>query len=494
MMLKKDEFWINKNIVTKRDRSSFEMILDYPFDLEEGIDSQDFIVKLYFFPPASLSSTAGWHQRQRFYENLKNNIRWHTPEETHEVFKFPNTLKYLEKKELIEEKAALIEDVIGENKLFANRLIKKLKSDHDDLDADLTNFTENLIKYRTKIISQIISDQTVHDSVLKHCRWCDEYLSYYFKNFLLKNGLESEEKWRQFLEEENSYIIRYKDYKVVTNEEDRRRFMQRASMLKKFINEILYLDLKEIKKSSFKKNMAAAIAAGLAASVNFFAQYSSHYGGVERDNNLKFFILLLLAVSIYVLKDRVKDITKEYFNNRMLSEEADYKYDVFSKKMPGLPVLKIGRIMENLRFLKRADVPDEIYYVWKKARQRATGSLVGHGEVVNFEKSLKLERQKFGYGKNWSIKDVMRFDLRDFYSTLEESHGNLNFFDEDEGKIELEGEKSYSLDLVVNLISENGKKREITYQTYRLFLEKEGLIEIEDTSNGVCYSYKESLS
>ena len=162
--------------------------------------------------------------------------------------------------------------------------------------------------------------------------------------------------------------------------------------------------------------------------------------------------------------------------------------------MPGLPVVSLGKVSENLDYFNRADLPDEVYYVWKKARSRATGSLLGHGEVMKYEKRVNLNQHTFNYGKNWSVKDVMRFDLKDFYSVLEEFQGHLNVYDEDEGKVELESEKSYSLDIVVKLVKENKENREVFYQTYRLFLEREGLLDIEDTSESVNYYYKENVA
>jgi len=489
----KDDLWINENIISMRDRTSFEMILDYPIASESSLENE-FSASLFFFPPASLSTTASWHQRDRFYQHLKNNFRWHTPEESTVTFKFPNTLNYLGLNEKIEEKQLLIEDVIGENKLFANRLIRKLKSNEIDTQTKCVRFKKLLYQYREEVIEKVSDDKTIHDQVIKHILWCDEYLSYYFKNFILKNSMEEDQQWRDFLESENNYVSKYKEYKVTSSFQDRRRFLQRASMLKKFINEILYLDLKLIKKTSYKKNIAAASAAGLAAAVNFFAQYSTVYGDVGRDSNLKILILLILAVTIYVFKDRVKDITKEYFNNRMLSLEPDYSYDIQSKKMPGLPSVSLGTICENLDYCKRSDLPDEVYYVWKKARARATGSLLGHGEVMKYEKRVNLNQHTFNYGKNWSVKDVMRFDLKDFYSVLEEFQGHLNVYDEDEGKVELESEKSYSLDIIVKLERESKGSKEVFYQTYRLFLEREGLIDIEDTSENVNYYYKEEIA
>lgn len=489
----KDDKWIHDKVISMRDRTSFEMILDYPIVSDASAETE-FKTSLYFFPPTSLSSSASWHQRERFYQHLKNNFRWHTPEESTVTFKFPTTLKYIELSEKISEKEKIMEDAIGESKLFANRLIKKLKNKELDTQEKCEKFRALLQQYRDEIISKLASDSTVHDQVQKHFFWCDEYLSYYFKSFILNNSLEKKKEWKDFLEAENLYVSRYKDYNVTNSTLDRRRFLQRSSMLKKFINEILYLDLKLIKKNSYKKNIAAACAAGLAASVNFFAQYSTHYGGVGRDSNLKVLVLLVLAVTIYVFKDRVKDITKEYFNNRMLSLEPDHRYDILSKKMPGLPVVSLGNIRENLDYCKRSDLSDEIYYVWKKARARAKGSLLGHGEVMRYEKVVHLNQHTFNYGRNWSVKDVMRFDLKDFYSVLEEFHGNLNFYDEDEGKVEIASEKSYSLDIVLKLEKEDSKNREVYYQTYRLILEREGLIDIEDTSEDVEYFYKEQIA
>lgn len=488
----KSERWIKEHIVTQRSNSSFEMIIDYPLSDSSLGAASKFTVEMFFFPPTSLSNSVTWKKRDRFYQNLKTNLRWHTPVEEDVVFKFSKTEKYLELREKISEKEKIIEAVIGESKLFANRIIRKLKYENDSIHEQANNFLNYLQLYRQRILSPIVNDCTVHDKVIKHCSWCDEYLSYYFESFLLKHSLQLYPEWRSFLENEQLYISNnYKQYKVKCSETELRRFLQRASMLKKFVSEILFLDLKKVSKGKIGKNVAAGAAAGLAATVNFIAQYSSTYSAVNRDTDLKFSMLLIFAVIVYIFKDRVKDLSKEYFNTKIMSSEPDNKYDIISNKMPGLPPLKVGNIKENFTYTTKDKISDEVYYIWKKARNRARGSLLSHGEVLWYKKQITIDALDLKSGKNWSLKDVIRYDLRDFYTNLAVSQGSLNFFDEDEGKVELDREKSYSMDLILKLSCEKNDDCEVVYQSYRLFLEKEGLLEIDETSYGVDYYYRE---
>ena len=106
-----------------RDGTSFELALDYPLDKNDEI--LDYELELYFFPPSTLSATSSWKNRARFYRNLKSNFRWHTPEETTDIFKFKKSIHYLSLGEEIASKDKLVDTVISENKLFA-RIVARI--------------------------------------------------------------------------------------------------------------------------------------------------------------------------------------------------------------------------------------------------------------------------------------------------------------------------------------------------------------------------------
>lgn len=477
--------------INLNDKSSIQITLDYPLANETEKFNANF--KLFIFPPSTLTKDSGWSDPKNFYQSKKHNLRWHTPKVSENIFKFPVTKKYLDLKENINSKESLISDVIGEIKLFTNRAIRLLKyTETEELkQKEAKKFLELLKSFRTDILSLLEADSTVHHKVKQHATWCDEYLSYFFNDFLLRHNLSNELIWKKFLSQEAKYIVKYKDYNVLNEDKERRRFLQRISMLKKFVNHILYLNLSQVKKSSYKKNIAAATAAGLAAAINFFAQYSSQYGGHGRDNNIKFFILMAIAVTIYILKDRVKDLSKEYFNNKIISNSPDFEYKIYSENMPEIPKTQLGLLKENAQFIDATDLSEEVYYIWKKARQRATGSIVRDTKVLVYDRNLEIHGQHFPYQADWKLKDILKINFSDFFHSIKDVSKHLSFYDDEMGKVQFENDKSYSLDLVLKYSFDKHGEKEIQYKTYRLFLERDGIIEIEPTSKEIDYTYKE---
>ena len=261
-------------------------------------------------------------------------------------------------------------------------------------------------------------------------------------------------------------------------------------MLKKSISEILYLKKKKFKKSRYKSNIAAAIAASLAASINFLALYSSGHGLTMNYGDTRFLVLLTVAVIIYVLKDRVKDLSKEYINNRIKSNEPYLYSQIMTRPIARIPEMSLGTINENVYYEKREKLDNVINFISQRADERATGSLVPNREVVCYEKKIMFNKKELPEVEGWSIKDIIRVDLKDFYCDLNEFGASVSFFDESDGKFESDEEKSYCMDLVVKY-KDNSHTQ---FETYRIFLEKEGIIEIENTSKKMTYFYANKQS
>ncbi len=476
--------WCPGQILLKRGNGHIELGLNYPFlSGDETLHLNNFEIDLYFFSPNTLKDQGRWQQRDRFFENVKNHLRLHTPTvELEFIYQFEKTLEYLGLGVQLAKREALLKDVIYEGKLFTNRIIQQLKQTKDlafkEREALLESLYQYLHQFRQEIVHPLHGDSSAHSTVVKHIAWCDEYLSYYWQYFGLKAHLEKESYWRHILESERSYTRRhYKDYDVVHKRQDRLRFLQRASMLKKFISEILYVDVVRIKKDKFYKNMAAAVAAALAASFNFFAQYESRFNQGDHDYGIKFFIMLMIAVAVYVFKDRIKDISKEYFNQKMKGKLPDFKSEIWFDFYGNQKERKqVALQTETLRTLAKEDVSDEVYYVWKKARQKAKGSLLGHDKVLHYNKQIAL--YPINRVGKWALKDVVRFDLRDFYRHLDTPQKSMSFLDEDEGRVELDGPKTYNLDLVLKMSLQRQGIKTIKFQTYRLEMDQTGLSKV----------------
>ena len=164
---------------------------------------------------------------------------------------------------------------------------------------------------------------------------------------MLTQLLDSEHKYRQsrgFIEVEDN------------SRDDNRQFVYRASLLKKYIESNLYLPTHKRRNTVFLEQVAFSLAAGVSmvfATVVSFA-FQQTYGNFT----LPFFIALVIS---YMFKDRIKDLIRNYFANRLGSRFYDYLITI------RVGLRKIGWVKEGFDIVSPKDVSKHVYE--KRARK-----------------------------------------------------------------------------------------------------------------------------
>ena len=270
--------------------------------------------------------------------------------------------------------------------------------------------------------------------------------------------LDSEHKYRksrQYLDVESK------------SSDDNRQFVYHASLLKKYIESNLYLPTHKRRNTAFLEQVAFSVAAGISmvfATVVSFA-FQQTYGNFT----LPFFIALVIS---YMFKDRIKDLIRNYFANRLGSRFYDYLITI------RVAARKIGWVKEGFDFVSPKDVSKHVY----EKRGRKNLLVVNRGvdeQVIQYRKYVHLKRKEVdrlsAYPIN-GINNIVRFNLSNFMRKMDNPTVPLYVNEGDASSHFTSGDKAYYLNFVIQCKYEGI----VEYKRYRVGLCRDGIKNIEE--------------
>ncbi|MFM2152494.1 MAG: hypothetical protein RL199_929 [Pseudomonadota bacterium] len=282
--------------------------------------------------------------------------------------------------------------------------------------------------------------------------------------------------------EEAAYRRRYGYLTLVAEEAsgEGEYFTYRASLLKKSVQQALYLDPREVKVDRFLQNAAGAVAAALGAiwATALAMQLPMNPVDLPADAKALFFAL---AVGAYVTKDRIKAYTSEWLGRRLRRHDhVSWLYGE-SLETVGLGMLR-ARYQELVRFIKEAEAPDEVRRMRLSHRtvQRAERL---HEEVVHYRKTLELgtfdEAGRLPDG--YRLRDILRLNVRHFLVRLDDPYDQVAYFDAATGGFaHARLPKVYHLNVVLQVTRELADgTRHARLEHLRVVLNKEGIVRVE---------------
>lgn len=130
----------------------------------------------------------------------------------------------------------------------------------------------------------------------------------------------------------------------------------RQGVLKKYIGSVLFLDTQRESEGKFLEQILVGGAAGLAM---VFATLVAFYAQKEFGNfTLPLFALL---VASYIFKDRIKELSRIYFVNKLNKYRFDHKTDIFGDEGK-----RVGTCKEAINFVPEYKLPRKIRTFRKK--------------------------------------------------------------------------------------------------------------------------------
>ncbi|MFO0604665.1 MAG: hypothetical protein U0324_15890 [Polyangiales bacterium] len=254
-------------------------------------------------------------------------------------------------------------------------------------------------------------------------------------------------------------------------------FTYRASLLKKSVQQALYLNVRGSTRDMFVRNAVGAVAAALAAIWALATQLPAYVSNLSGPTKGLFFAGAVLA---YVLKDRIKAVTGEFLLRR--ARTHDHAHWIYGESLPDLGVKDFAaRSGEAVVFLSPEEVPSEVREV--RLQRRTVRHLEAAGEeVIHYRKLLTAGDKGAGLPEGYRIRDILRVNLRHFLTRLDDPLDRVDAWDADRGAfVHVELPKVYHLNVVARVRRERvGDAPEVRFAHLRVVLNKDGIVRAEE--------------
>jgi len=507
--------------LTYHDRHQFEARLAY--SLSGSAENVRYRVQAYFYVPWGLDINSRTFSRQDFYQDLKDFIRFNVPrmsldklaDKDNDLSPYAGLIRHLDDFESGKSSPVRIRGAVQGFKLFGCIFAGSLHEGIEKLDLQIDRLASVPESGRLFLIGQIVEtgDSFLHrlhgcvsnlramrtkvvaagvpDEILSAFEQVDEYLSLLIeKEFtptyaILKPFVNDpdlvglgEKIADQVISEQNyrrgSGYVTVLDAESGKTKRARENYSHRVSLLKKFVSSILHLKTTEKESSMRARQVGYAIAAGIAMFIA--AVISSFAGRTFGIDSLAFFTLIVVG---YMIKDRIKDLGREYLGGKFSAWVADYNTsirDPFTQKV-------IGNFRQHFRFLDAQDVPRDI------ARMRAVGSSHRSGDdfwehVFLYDKTVSLKVRREGQGNPLfsHVYDILRFNFSKFLAKMDEPTSSQERIDPVTRELtRLNFPKIYHINVVLRLHCLGGKEgSSSTLKKVRIILNKKGIRRIEE--------------
>jgi hypothetical protein len=474
------------------DKFSVEIKLGFLARMNQEIS--DFAVNTWIFIPNSLDINRATYQKTDFYRDLKSNIRLITPvyllRDIATCEKEPFTLLEHSFSDLATNpnraNASAYEYHI---RMFVSIVKSALREEiqhiqsngiAEDFEYLIDNLTKNihLIAENYRNLRRIINVPTISKELMNYYFFGDEFLSNLLEQhtFRLLDRLEKSgqltdgirKKLMDLIQSEVKYKHE-KGYPVVAKvSEDRNRdLVFRLSLLKKYAENELFLNTNKRRDGVWIEQVYLSIAAGLsmvfATAIAFSFQLK--YGNFT----MPFFVALVVS---YMLKDRIKEVTRYYFAHKLGRRFFDHRTDI------SLSEHNIGWSKESMDFAPENKVPEDVLKTRNRSAILEADNRNNREKIILYRKLVRLNRRSLSECSQYPTKgmnDIIRFNVSNFIQKMDNPVVPLYSPGENDNIEIVKGEKMYYINLVMQL--KNEKQSE--YKRYRIVLNRKGIREIE---------------
>jgi len=510
----------------------FELTLDSPHEKHKV-----YRVDTYFFLTKNMGISRDNFTRDQFYTAMTNYLRIRTPVQSDDTDSVADGVlesaeRYFRVHLITHLRQPLEELVIQDVKFFGcylNAQFKQLRQSVDDMlkqrpslplghkrlmiEKRLLHTLQSLGNYRANYMGRVRHQSYLIDhEVQKAFLLVDEYLSYRLEAVLiymlqklgtaqqpqkklqdmLASVLESEMEYRA--SEDLILLDEAADFAV------RENYYYRLGLLKKYVSDVLFLQIKNVRKDRTYRNLVAAAGAALAAlwasvidlqRFYYLAQMGANAPpGANSDFAWRFFFIVVIGVVAYIFKDRIKEVSREYFYERLKQHLPDYEYEMsypfYDHSTQSPQALKVGKSRQFMRFLPKSAVVPEVSYA-RELGHHSTLEPERQEHVLHYSHSMKLDSQLIAKHSEQLrvLKNIMRFSVAPFLEKLDESDKNLRYYDREKGIGMIKAPKVYHVNVIFRYASSSqdvqGKwsSEKVELERIRLIVNKQGIQRID---------------
>ncbi|MHA1672067.1 MAG: hypothetical protein ACTSYI_00440 [Promethearchaeota archaeon] len=509
--------------VEKHDRYNFEAKLDY--HLEKDLKTNHYELEMYFFTPNSLQINPSTYSEQAFFADMHNYMRFKTP-----PFGFiglMNPKNPLSPFNIISDRLLLIQNGESSNVHF-DRIIYELRvlgcivkstlRDEMEFIAEMFNkntpieeifdkggkLLEETHQFQLKIhalesdlqMPQLAPE--IHDTFSFVDKYISRQISEYSANLYTSLGQkgklgkeilkkeqneEESERWNT-IRAKLTRILQYESENPsplaskfqIHPEDSNEAFSYWDGILKKYVQNVLYLDL----QPSRQKSKTLEVFYSLAAGVAMFFSIMLGFLVVDRVTENSYVYITLLIV-IYMLKDRFKDWIRLASNKFVQKYFPDRKFYIFDSARQN----KIGNCKESMRFLQHSQIPQDII----NFRERSAKTPIEHEgkpeTVFKYVKTVTLHTNKIkeSHKRHGDVNDIIRFNVKHFLQYADDPISKEVLWNSTTTQIQsVECAKVYHLNAIMKLrtTSEVPGSVSMYYKKIRVILDQNGILRVTE--------------
>lgn len=467
------------------------------FVTRRKLKENDFSAFMWFFVPYSLDINKETYPKGQFYQDIKSNIRLITPkfllrdivsgdavplERLTSAFSSlastPTRTATREYEYQIKMFAAITHSAARD---ACNFIIHGKHNDEDRValcNSYVVDYTSVLKKYRES--RSIINQPTLSDEMMSFYRYGDEYMSnmlLYYGTMILDYLLKCNNKrlnhavevLQQGLTAENSYRESrgYANLKV-GDPKGNRDVVYRHRVLKKYIDSDLFLDVPKKKDGKFVEQLYLGIAAGLA--MMFATVVSFHFQQKYGNFTLPFFVVLVIS---YMIKDRIKELSRYYFAHRIGSKFFDNKAEILIKDE------KIGTIKEGMDFISSSKLPADVKRVRYTHRLMEAENRVSDEKILLYRMAVHINREKLNGMTPYEtvgINDIIRFNVDTLLRKMDNPQEARRVMNSDGTVSTVMCDKLYYINIVLQFSFED----KTSLRRYRVAINRDGIESISE--------------
>ena len=450
------------------------------FSGRDDVKVDHFDVNSWIFIPNSLYINSHTYNKDRFYTDMKSNIRLITPTFT--------------LKQMIEGDDAPIRHAIKslndinefefQMKLFGSIF----KSSIRDISAEIINendkdvLNQRCASYIADLQNVMQSYRKIYDMIdpknevmLAKFRFTDEFISHQMQIQTMKmvKALQHHEDMQDAikslidaLKKETQYKISKGYSHVIINDyANNRKLVNHHSKLKKYIESALYLNVNTTQDGQAVKQISFSLAAGFAMMVyllitTLFQKYWGNYP------NLIFFILVIF----YILKDRIKELTRWMFAYQL----KDKYYD--NKTVISIKDNHIGILKEGMDFISEDKVPADVMTLRRRTRLEVENKLLDE-KIILYRKRVEIDNETLRNQYDYEFKginDIIRYHINYLTKKMDNPETLIDCLDENGDVKTIKAERVYTLHFVIQFKWEN----QIEYRDFHVNVNRNGIVDI----------------
>lgn len=464
------------------------------FVARRKLPESDFSVYTWIFVPSSLDINKFSYPKSHFYRDVKSNIRLITPrfllrdiagEESEPLSRLSAAMNsyasnpcrsgFREYEHQMKLFAAIIKSSLRDE---TSHILSRTKgSEIKELTQQFTKNSQTVFDSFHKL-KTIINAPTVKPEGYKVYSFADEFIC----DTIVRNAMKLLERLETELEADEEALMlrelitgingyrREKEMPFVesSDREENKKYLFRQSMLKKYVEGILYLRADKKKDGVVAEQLLFSIAAGLAmvfATVVAWA-FQRHFG------NLTWPLFIALIIS-YMLKDRIKELMRYYFAHKVGSRFFDNKASIRYKD------ISIGWLKEGVDFISESKVPDRVKGIRRQGNAIEMEESIQDEHVLLYRKSVHIDRKmldEITVHRLDGVNDIMRLNIHSFLWDMDNPTMPTRVLDRNGKLCSVDLEKVY----YINIVMECSHDETTDIKHFRIELDREGIRDIKE--------------